>query len=239
MREAKTHTDWLDPNEEHERAVEVFVRTELRPGTPSWRVLEDLLPDLAWHGALASLAQVVLKVASPGVPDVYRGTELWDLTLVDPDNRRPYDRDLRAQLLGELRTLDDPAPLFATWPDGRVKFLVLLRTLAARTERPDVFVGGDYFGFDVAGARAAHLVAFARRSGDDLAVAIAPRRTAAFSGRGSPPVSEIWADTRIALPDGGDLTDAITGRPLELHDGSVRAADALATFPVALLTSWR
>jgi (1->4)-alpha-D-glucan 1-alpha-D-glucosylmutase len=238
MREAKTHTDWLDPDEAHEEAVGSFIRSELRPGTASWHALDDLLPDLAWHGAIASLAQVVAKISSPGVPDVYRGTELWDLNLVDPDNRRPYDRDLRVELLRQLRVVDDAVSLFATWPDGRVKFLVLQRTLAARAARPDVFVGGDYLALEVTGARASHVVAFARRHGDDLAVAIAPRHTFALAPSRTPPVGEAWADTTIRLPGAGTLTDAITRRSVDIGDGSVRIAEALATFPVALLTSW-
>ena len=238
MREAKMHTDWLDPNDEHERVVEAFLRAELRPGTASWRALEGLLPDVAWHGAIAALAQLVLKIASPGVPDIYRGTELWDLSLVDPDNRRPYDRGLRTRLLRELRRVDDPASLFATWPDGRVKFVVLLRTLAARAARPSVFVGGEYLPLEVAGSGAEHVVAFARRDGDDLAVAIAPRRTTALSERCAPPVGERWGDTRIDIPTDGTLTDAITGRELDVRD-TVTVGDVLQTFPVALLTSWR
>ena len=239
MREAKTHTDWLDPNEEHEGAVEAFIRSELRPGTPSWRALEDLLPDLAWHGALASLSQVVLKMASPGVPDVYRGTELWDLHLVDPDNRRPYDQELRERLLGELDDVEDPSALLASWPDGRVKFLVLLRALAARRSHPDVFVGGDYLPLEVSGERAAHVVAFARRHDDDVTIAVVPRRTVALVELGDVPTGEAFRDTIVELPRRipTRYVDAITRSQIDVGGGRFRVADVLATFPVALLTS--
>ena len=241
MREAKTHTDWLDPNEDHERAVEDFVRAELRRGTACWRALEGLAPDVAWHGALASLSQVVLKVASPGVPDIYRGTELWDLNLVDPDNRRPYDQELRTRLVRELADVDDPAPLFASWPDGRVKFLTLLRTLDARRSRPEVFVGGTYEPLAVTGPCADHVVAFARRSGGDVAVAVVPRATVALSPTGAIPSAEIWTGTEVRLPSDvtGTLLDRLTRRPIEIRGGSLGTHAVLGTFPVALLTSWR
>jgi maltooligosyltrehalose synthase len=241
MREAKIHTDWLNPNDEHERAVEDFIRTELRPGTVSWHALEDLMPHLAWHGGLASLSQVVMKIASPGVPDVYRGTELWDLNLVDPDNRRPYDQALRTRLLGELATLEDPAALFATWPDGRVKFLVLQRALATRRSRPDVFVGGAYEPLEVTGSRANRVLAFARRSGDDVAVAVVPRATVGLAPIGDAPIGEAWKGTEVVLPAclTGPFIDRVTRTPLEANGGSLHLDEVLGRFPVALLTSWR
>ena len=241
MREAKTHTDWLDPDEDHERAVEDFVRAELRPGTASWRALEDLLPDVAWHGALASLSQLVLKIASPGVPDIYRGTELWDLNLVDPDNRRPYDQGLRTRLLRDLADVDDPARLFGSVLDGRVKFLTLLRTLDARRSRPDVFVGGAYEALEVTGPCADHVVAFARRSAGDVAVAVVPRATVALRPTGEVPSGGIWAGTEVRVPSGvaGALVDRVTRRTIEVDAGSIATESVLGTFPVALLTSWR
>jgi (1->4)-alpha-D-glucan 1-alpha-D-glucosylmutase len=241
MREAKIHTDWLNPNDEHERAVEDFIRTELRPGTASWRALEDLLPDAAWHGAIASLSQVLMKIASPGVPDVYRGTELWDLNLVDPDNRRPYDQELRGRLLRELATLDDPAGLLETWPDGRVKFLVLQRALATRRSRPDVFVGGTYEPLEVTGPCADRVLALGRRSGDDVAVAVAPRATVGLAPVGDAPIGTAWEGTEVVLPVGvtEPFVDRVTHRPVEVHGGSLPLDEALGTFPVALLTSWR
>jgi maltooligosyltrehalose synthase len=241
MREAKIHTDWLDPNEDHERAVEGFIRDELRPGTASWRALQSLMPDVAWHGALASLSQLVLKVASPGVPDVYRGTELWDLNLVDPDNRRPYDQELRTRLLRELADVDDPAALLASWPDGRVKFLTLLRTLDARRSRPVVFVGGAYEPLVVTGPCADHVVAFARRSVGDVAVAVVPRATVTLTPTGEAPTGEVWAGTEVLLPSDvtGTLTDRVTRRPVEVRGGPLAIDAALGTFPVALFTSWR
>ena len=242
MREAKTHTDWLDPDEKHESAVEDFIRSELRPGTAAWRALAELLPDVAWHGALLSLSQVALKIASPGVPDVYRGTELWDLHLVDPDNRRPYDRELRARLLSELSRMEEPGRLLDTWPDGCVKFLALQRSLAARRTRPRVFVGGAYLPLEVTGGCRDRVVAFARRADGDTAVVVAPVSTLGLAPRSEAPIGDVWSGTEVRLPAGlsGRFVDAYTRRPLDVGDGGAIAVDAaLAELPIALLTSWR
>src|SRR5439155_21827535 len=103
-------------------------------------------------------------IASPGVPDFYQGTELWDFSLVDPDNRRPVDFELRARLLEEVRALPDPRELYSKWEDGRIKMFVTHAALKARRENPELFAGGEYAALKAEGSKAGHLCAFARRS---------------------------------------------------------------------------
>src|SRR6185436_5064671 len=120
LREGRTHTSWTDTNSDYEKAVLAFV--DRLYSTESF--LSDLSrfqKKIAWFGALSSLAQLVLKITSPGVPDFYRGTEMWDLSLADPDNRRPVDFSSRIEALGQLKQHSNPADLFKTWSDGRIK----------------------------------------------------------------------------------------------------------------------
>ncbi|HEX2164536.1 MAG TPA: malto-oligosyltrehalose synthase, partial [Thermoanaerobaculia bacterium] len=157
-REAKSHTDWLTPNEEWEAALVAFARELLDESGPN-AFLDDFLGFhalVASHGAWSSLAQVVLQQAAPGVPDTYQGTELWSFSLVDPDNRRPVDWELRRRLLDELAAREAAvggdatarrdllAELVETWRDGRIKLWITWKALSARRAEADLFLGGDY-----------------------------------------------------------------------------------------------
>ncbi len=242
-REAKTQTSWLDQNAEYERALRSFVDRLLGGSGAFLEDLRRVAASVAYHGALNSLSQTLLKVAAPGVPDFYQGTELWDLSLVDPDNRRPVDFGLRAAMLSELdrRDAGDRASLqrelLAGWRDGRVKLYVTSRALAARRAHSALFLDGDYVPLPVRGAKARHLVAFARRRGDGWAIAMAPRLTVGLTRLERPPIGRrVWRDTAIDLPAGapGDWVDALSGVRLS-GAGSLLAADALRRLPVALL----
>jgi (1->4)-alpha-D-glucan 1-alpha-D-glucosylmutase len=175
-----------------------------------------------------ALAQVLVKLTSPGVPDTYQGTELWDDSLVDPDNRRPVDWDLRRRLLAELDGLT-PEEVVARDDEGLPKLVVVHRALQLRQRRPEVFVppaGADegavsYRALPVAGERAAHLVAFARA---EAVVTLAPRLVLGLGGD--------WRDTTVELPAGA-WRDEMTGDVVD--GGTVAAAKVLARFPVALL----
>jgi (1->4)-alpha-D-glucan 1-alpha-D-glucosylmutase len=259
IKEAKLHTSWITPNVDYEAGVGRFVERTLTGATAA-AFLDAFVPfarRVGRGGMANSLAQLAIKLAAPGVPDFYQGTELWDQSLVDPDNRRSVDWDRRRTLLAELdpwlagTTLAGPGRpelasfvqrLVAAWPDGRIKLWVTAIGMRARRERPDVFLDGDYAPLEAAGAHAAHVFAFARRIGADQIVAIAPRLTTRLTGGARLPLGvETWDDTGIPWPaaDGRVVRDLITGRRLEPSaDGTgagIRLADALRICPVALL----
>lgn len=254
IREAKLRTSWVNPNPEYEAAIERFVAGVLR-GETAPRFLERLRPiaaRLARLGATSSLAHTVLKIGSPGVVDVYQGTELWDLSLVDPDNRRPVDFGLRERRLAEMEPLlssetpdrDALGGLLRDWPDGRIKLYVLARGLRLRARHPAAFVGGDYRPIALEGARAAHAVAFARSGGGTDAVVLAPRLVAAFTGEDRPfPTGEAaWLDTAIVLPEELGTVgwrDELSGFRPTVRSGRIELANVLDPLPVALLVRTR
>jgi (1->4)-alpha-D-glucan 1-alpha-D-glucosylmutase len=250
-REAKVHTSWINPNEAYDTAVRRFVEGVLDPRR-SGRFLEDLASfsrPVAYFGRINSLAQTLIKLTAPGVPDIYQGTELWDLSLVDPDNRRPVDYGLRARLLAELRErAADPGALAAELlaasdDEGRIKLYVIAAALGLRRERPALFAAGDYLPLVAAGERAEHAVAFARRHGGHELIVVAPRLSLRLAGGElRPPVGELWGDTWLALPhaeEGARYRDRLTGAALLVgsQDGApcLRVSEALETFPVTLL----
>ena len=247
VREAKVHTSWLTTNQAYEEGLAGFVEGILGPAGGA-RFLPAFLPFQRRLAALAlvnSLSQVVLKIASPGVPDFYQGTELWDLNLVDPDNRRPVDFDLRGRLLESVATAD-PAELLEHWRDGRVKLLVTTRGLHLRRELPQVFVGGDYVPLEVETSVAGDAVAFTRQAGDDCVIAIAPRLCARMSlpDRPLPLGGEAWKTSRVLLPESLrhlTFTNVFTGeevRPTTTAENAwIFLGQALDRLPVALLRS--
>jgi (1->4)-alpha-D-glucan 1-alpha-D-glucosylmutase len=217
MREAKRTTGWLEPDEAHEAAVERFARAILGPRTRFRRDVAAFAERVAWHGALNSLSQLVLKLTAPGVPDVYQGTELWDLTLVDPDNRRPVDFDARETTLGGGDGLAavPPEELLAGWRDGRVKMAVLARLLAFRREHPELFLEGDHVPVAVEGPRADHVIAFERRRGRERALVVVARLTVGVAREdGRPPR---LGSATLRLPGGRTRRRDIIGeRDVEL-----------------------
>ena len=173
LREAKLATDWAVPNEAYEAAARPLV-TSL--------VAEDTIPELlteifafieriAAAGAVNALAQTLLKLTAPGVPDIYQGTEFWDFSLVDPDNRRPVDFVLRTAGFDASSTED----LVKTWRSGRIKQALIFQTLALRRNKPKLFADGSYEPLEVRGKFADHVIAFARRLGPDVAITVVPR----------------------------------------------------------------
>jgi (1->4)-alpha-D-glucan 1-alpha-D-glucosylmutase len=210
-REAKTHTSWIAPNPDYERALLDFASGLLEH--EQFRAsLTRFVRRVAYHGCLNSLAQVVLKVMSPGVPDFYQGSELWDFSLVDPDNRRPVDYALREKLLGKV-TQTGVSVLHRRWADGRIKMFVTTRALAVRARH----ASGDYVPISTGSP---HVVAFTR--GDVLVVV--PRLTSRLPKSG-------WGD--LTLPIGGTWRNAFTNEVVEGEALSV--AQIFATFPVAIL----
>jgi (1->4)-alpha-D-glucan 1-alpha-D-glucosylmutase len=162
---------------------------------------------LAFWGALNSLSQVLLKIASPGAPDFYQGTELWDLSLVDPDNRRPVDFPLRAQLLKDITKKEKKGArplindLLVHWKTGAIKLFVTRRALTFRRRAPDLFGQGDYIPLVAAGEREGQVVAFARRLGDRWCLAAAGRFFSNLSSPGQFPLGKAaWGETLLLLP---------------------------------------
>jgi len=233
MREAKRETGWLEPNEAHEAAVERFARAILGRRTRFRAELAAFADRVAWHGALNSLSQLVLELTSPGVPDVYQGTELWDLSLVDPDNRRPVDFGARDAMLSEIgRT--PPDALVDGWRDGRIKLAVLHRLLRLRRDRARLFLEGGYVPIPVEGARADRVIAFERRAGRDRALVVVPRRTVGLThGDGHLPR---FGDTELVLPRGatGRRRDVLAGGEVAL-ERRTRVDAVLGALPVSVL----
>lgn len=250
-KEAKVHTSWINPNAPYDEAIQAFVAAILSGGEDD-PFLREFLPfhrRVARVGAVNSLAQVVLKLASPGVPDIYQGTELWDLSLVDPDNRRPVDFARRRTALAEVlrvperRRRELARALLAAWPDGRVKLYVTHRALTLRRARPALFHHGAYLPLETGGPRADHVVAFARTLDEETVIAAVPRLVARFMREpdGFPLGDAVWAETWLTVPGapGARFRDRFTGAVLESVARDGRAvlplAALFACFPVALL----
>ena len=229
-REAKLRTSWINPDVDYEAALERFVVESL--ASPLFqKELDGALPRLVHLGHLVSLSQALVKVASPGVPDYYQGTELWDFSLVDPDNRRPVDFAARMKLLAELeKRAPKPAELLAHLSDGRAKLHVIRQGLAVRKRHPELFHGAEYRPLYADAGYEENVIAFSL--GGRL-VAIAPRLFSRRLADGTAPVAQFWGEARLALPEGGEFEDVLTGAR---HAGGARPlSELLRQFPVALL----
>jgi (1->4)-alpha-D-glucan 1-alpha-D-glucosylmutase len=252
-KEAKVNTSWINPNTAYEQALSQFV-TSVLDRSDSNAFLDDFLPfqrGIANLGLFNSLSQTLLKLASPGVADTYQGNEVWDFSLVDPDNRRPVDYKLRRQLLSEIHRrfngdrVDFAGELLKTREDGRIKLYVTHRCLIARRECPHILLQGDYTPLRAAGVRSSHVCAFARTAADGhCAIAVAPVLVAALTRGANEPVgAEVWGATKLAIPGrlGARFRNLFTGELLEVESvksrGQLPLARILANFPVALLVS--
>jgi (1->4)-alpha-D-glucan 1-alpha-D-glucosylmutase len=248
IREAKAHTAWLKPDTAYEEAFVAFVETTLRPSKDN-PFLEAFLPfqrKMAFYGVFNSLAQTLIKITAPGVPDFYQGTELWDLTLVDPDNRRPVDFEKRSAMLSNIEEgakKDLPGlitKLLAAKEDGRVKLFLIHQALAARRERADIFQTGPYIPLATGGRWREHVVAFARKGEKAWAITVVPRLLTALIPEGTVPLGQgVWANTAINLPDDAPKIwrDSITNQRVATRKKTILLGEALRHFPVALLMS--
>jgi (1->4)-alpha-D-glucan 1-alpha-D-glucosylmutase len=189
-------------------------------------------------GAINSLTQTLLKLTSPGVPDIYQGTEIWDYSLVDPDNRRPVDYELRRQMLKALSNATSEE-LMQTWPDGRIKLFLTRHILQLRRGHEDLFKRGEYVPLHTSGTFAESCVGFIRRLDDNWIAVIAPRLSSRI---GFPPIGEAWQDTAIQLPETFSLKDAhdlFTCQPIRHHKPQVAVRDVLSVLPFAVITNLR
>jgi len=239
-REAKRDTSWWRPDAAYEAALDTFVEAVLRHDA-FLAAFAPLRRRIARLGATNALAQCLLKLTGPGVPDLYQGAELHDLALVDPDNRRPVDFSRRRSLLDGVTgalTQETIAEMAADPGDARAKLLVTARALAQRRAAPLLFRDGDYVPLAIQGTHAGHVFAFARRHGSEVAITVVPRLTGALTDGGRhPPTGTCWADTTIELPFALSATpcDAISGHAPAAGNGRLAVADVLHVFPVALL----
>ncbi len=238
LREAKLNTSWIQPNEQWDSAMHDFVAKVLDP-SPRNKFFPNFIPvaeEIARLGAINALSQIVLKFTGPGVPDIYQGNEIWDYSLVDPDNRRPVDYDLRRKMLCGL-TNARPEDLMQCWPDGRIKLFATQRLLQLRREHAEFFRCSRYIPLQAIGAFADCVVAFAREDGDRSLVVLATRLS---SRLGFPPTGERWKDTAIKLPESlsaGPMAEMFTKRTLRLNDDSLNLEEAMAVFPFAVYTN--
>ena len=239
LKEAKVHTSWITPNTEYESAVLDFTRCILDPheNAAFLEDLEQLRKKVAHFGIFNSLSQTVLKLGSPGVADVYQGNELWDFSLVDPDNRRPVDFVLRRRLLdGMVKGSRDrrrlPQELLASPEDGRIKLYVSQRMLCLRRERPSLFIGASY----VPLRGNPHVAAFARAAEGQTLVVAAPVLIATLTrGNLVAPIGEdLWRNEVLGVPS-GTYEDLFTGRRHTPEGGTLRLAEVFGDFPVAAL----
>jgi (1->4)-alpha-D-glucan 1-alpha-D-glucosylmutase len=240
LKEAKINTSWIQPNEEWDAAMHDFI-ARILDSSPRNKFLPIFLPaakEIIRLGAINSLTQTLLKLTSPGVPDIYQGTEIWDYSLVDPDNRRPVDYELRRQMLKSLSSAT-PGELMQTWPDGRIKLFLTRHILQLRRGHEDLFKGGEYVPLHTSGTFAESCVSFIRRFGDNWIAVIAPRLSSRI---GFPPIGEAWQDTAIQLPETFSLKDAhdlFTCQPIRHHKRQVAVRDALSVLPFAVITNLR
>ncbi len=258
IREAKQNTSWINRNTEYEEAVSSFVKALLDPAAKN-RFLNDFIPfqrRVARIGLWNSLSQTLLKLTSPGVPDIYQGNELWDLSLVDPDNRRAIDYHQRRKLFSSISSRVS-APdassirnLLETPEDGQIKLYLIWRSLCLRQEQPTLFQQGQYLPLAVTGAKANHVIAFARKVEGASVVVIVPRLIAGLLDDADlPPIGpQIWQDTQVLFPCvcRERCQNVLTRKDLELiqteqeSDGhtsrhtKIGVSAALAEFPVAL-----
>jgi (1->4)-alpha-D-glucan 1-alpha-D-glucosylmutase len=224
VREAKQQTSWVANNKEFEEALRMFIELTLNYA-PFLRELQQFVGRVQDAGRANSMAQTLLKYTAPGVPDLYQGTELWDLSLVDPDNRRPVDYEVRKRLLCELKDMtggDIAAQVMMRIDEGLPKMWTIHKALELRRERPDCFgAEGEYTPLEVDGAKHDHVIAYLR--GEDV-VTVVPRLTLKLDGA--------WKDTIVVLPK-GRWRNRLTGGVVA--GGVITMKMLLKDFPVALL----
>jgi (1->4)-alpha-D-glucan 1-alpha-D-glucosylmutase len=229
MREAKAATSWTDPNEEYESAVTEFIGRLMA----SSRFIDELstfVEPIAFFGMFNSLAQVVIKTCSPGVPDFYQGTELWDLSLVDPDNRRPVEYRLRKKLLGEVQE-KSPRELLQNWKSGAVKMFTMLSALRARHQYREIFEG-DYRPLSITGPRDKHVIAFRRTAKSGSIVVAVPRFLCTLTGgKLAYPEPGWWGETSVSFSGAWRFKNLFTNET----QTALGCADLFRTFPAAIL----
>jgi maltooligosyltrehalose synthase len=244
-REAKRHTSWTEPDQRYERTLRSFITRVCR----EQRFREEMgrfTRSIAPAAATNSLALTVLKACTPGTPDFFQGTELFEATLTDPDNRRTVDFAAREALLSSLPSLQTEASelaprveeMLVDWADGRLKLHVIRSLLHLRRELSGLFAGGSYVPLGASGPRAENVVAWSRRRGPDWVIAVIPRLTLQHAGRGRFPTgARAWGETTCVLPRGAprSYVNVFTGQSVTATRGRIEVASAVNLLPVAVL----
>jgi (1->4)-alpha-D-glucan 1-alpha-D-glucosylmutase len=242
-REAKRNTSWTDPNADYEHATKLFIERLLDAALSKsfHQTFLRFQRTVGFFGRINSLSQTLVKLTSPGVPDIYQGTELWDLSLVDPDNRRPVDFARRRAALEKVRGWQSAAPI--TEITAETKLFLIWRTLQFRNEHRAVFDHGDYFPLSVEGSKRDHLCAFARTTKDKLtSITVVPRLVfRLLKGELRLPLGDLWSNTLLRLPSGvsdTEFTNLFTGETIRASaNATISARTLFASFPVALLAA--
>jgi len=253
MREAKLNTSWINPNSIHEDACMIFIDLILS-NSPDNQFLKEcnaFRETITWCGMFNSLSQVLLKITSPGVPDFYQGTEIWDLSLVDPDNRGPVDYATRMEMFDQLRRHEQEVPLPALarslvvdMENGMVKLYVTYKSLCYRREKRELFERGEYLPLEGTGAKAENICAFARRIGKERTLIVVPRFIASLVRKSKelPLGSEVWGDSRLIVSiagSGARYRNIFTNEIITAEDfrdaTSLRLSEVFAHFPLAVL----
>ncbi len=253
VHEAKVNLSWINDDPAYVEALQQFIARILSPGTRTrpnnfLEQIQAFLPPVFFFGAINSLAQRLLMLTSPGNPDIYQGTELWDFSLVDPDNRRPVDYELRQRLLTELDRCTEGgnlpelcAELLSSYQDGRVKMWATMQALRLRRDRRQLFHLGSYRPLHGIGTKQQHVVAFAREQNDQVAITAVPRLSYTLAGGAlRAPLGEAWQKTEIPVPQrtAEFLENVFTGEKIRVTPNRTLLCDELfAHFPVALLIS--
>ena len=245
VKEAEAHTAWIKADTEYEVNLMNFINKVLDRSI-SKDFHEEFSPfqkKVAKYGLYNSLSQCFLKMTSPGIPDFYQGTELWDLSLVDPDNRRPVDFKRRIEFLNQITDINPTKygnfinELFETWTDGRIKLFMIYRILQARNENFDIFQNGHYVPLHCTGIYHQNIITFIRKGSAGYVLAAVPRLLTSVVSENKLPLGEdVWKDTELRIPDDapGKWTDAISGKTIKIGS-SVSAGELFEQFPAALL----
>lgn len=244
INEAKTHSNWINPNEAYAQAIADFV-ARIWTSIAFRESFDPFRDQVAYFGRINSLTQTLLKLTCPGVPDVYQGTELWDHSLVDPDNRRPVDFERRNALLGQLKEEEQADQkglahrLLDEAESGVIKLYLIYRVLNYRRAHEGLFRDGSYVPVTVEGEHAAHICAFFRTDGEDAALVVVPRLVAhMLNGEQTPTIGTAWGDARLLLPtsiQADKMTNVLTGEAIDIQ-AEIGVAQLLATWPVAFLS---
>jgi (1->4)-alpha-D-glucan 1-alpha-D-glucosylmutase len=253
-REAKVNTSWISPNLLYEEGLLKFIEAILSPSLHNhflWD-LETFQKKISRFGMFNSLSQTLLKITSPGVPDFYQGTEIWDFSLVDPDNRRPVDYSVRKALFQELkRKMEGYGPdlsvflqgLLQNWKEGAIKLYLIYRALNYRRRHPSLFMEGTYLPIISEGTKKDHVCAFARQKGEGCVLVVVPRfLTRLVKTEEEPLGDQVWTDTRLVVPEGvtGEqflnvFTDEMIQTQIQERKKRIYLRHIFKTFPVAML----
>ncbi|NGM66934.1 malto-oligosyltrehalose synthase [Sphingobacterium sp. SGR-19] len=239
LREGKEHSAWADPDERYEQRTQRFAQFLLDKERPFYPVFHTYLKGMVDFGIMNSLAQLLLKLTCPGVPDIYQGTELWDLSFVDPDNRRRVDYAIRQQYLQEIDELANDNVLPILWKErynGKIKLWLMKTLLAIRNKYSSIFTKGEYVPLEVKGKYHEHILAFARNHKDEWLVVVVPLHLAAIEELRNRVVQGFdWQDTTVVLPNSKPVQWRHLLSPIEDEGTTLAISSVFKDYPLAVI----